>query len=48
MKGSCRDGRPRPSKPSEARQSFFRWMKSNAISGIGIVLGGYAAIKLQI
>jgi putative flippase GtrA len=36
MKSSCRDGRPRPSMPSEARQSFFRWMKFNAVGGIGI------------
>jgi putative flippase GtrA len=36
MKSSCRDGRPRPSRPSEARQSFFRWMKFNAVGGIGI------------
>lgn len=38
MKGqvSCRDGRPRPSKPSEARQAFFRWLKFNFVGGIGI------------
>jgi len=38
MKSSCRDGRPRPSRPSEARQSLFRWLKFNAIGGIGIVV----------
>ena len=36
MNSSCRDGRPRPSKPSEARQYFLRWMKFNAVGGIGI------------
>jgi putative flippase GtrA len=38
MNSSCGDGRPRPSRPSEARQSFFRWMKFNAVGGIGIVV----------
>jgi putative flippase GtrA len=38
MNSSCRDGRPRPSKPSEARQSLFRWMRFNAVGGIGIVV----------
>ncbi len=38
MSRSCRDGRPRPSKPSEARQRFFRWMKFNAVGGLGIVV----------
>ena len=38
MKSSCRDGRPRPSKPSEARQRLFRWLKFNAVGGIGIVV----------
>jgi putative flippase GtrA len=46
MKSSCRDGRPREpavsevegSKPSEARQSFLRWLKFNAVGGIGIVV----------
>ncbi|MBZ5615708.1 MAG: GtrA family protein [Acidobacteriia bacterium] len=36
MNSSCGDGRPRPSGPSEARQRFFRWMKFNAVGGIGI------------
>jgi|SRR5208282_5965880 len=44
MSSSCRDGRPREpalskvegSRPSEARQSFFRWLKFNAVGGIGI------------
>ena len=36
MISSCRDSRPRLSKPSEARQCFFRWMKFNAVGGIGI------------
>ena len=36
MNSSCGDGRPRPSRPSEARQRFFRWMKFNAVGGIGI------------
>ncbi len=38
MSRSCWDGRPRPSKPSEARQRFFRWMKFNAVGGLGIVV----------
>ena len=46
MKGLWRDGRPREpalsevegSRPSEARQSLFRWMKFNAVGGIGIVV----------
>jgi putative flippase GtrA len=38
MKSSCRDGRPRPSVPSEARQSVCRWLKFNAVGGIGIVV----------
>ncbi len=38
MNSSCRDGRPRPSKPSEARQRLFRWLKFNAVGGIGIVV----------
>jgi|SRR5208337_613309 len=36
MKSSCRDGRPRPSRPSEARQGLLRWLKFNAVGGIGI------------
>jgi putative flippase GtrA len=32
----CRDGRPRPSEPSEARQGFLRWLKFNFVGGIGI------------
>jgi putative flippase GtrA len=36
MNSSCRDGRPRLSGPAEARQRFFRWMKFNAVGGIGI------------
>jgi putative flippase GtrA len=38
MNSSCGDGRPRPSRPSEARQCFFRWIKFNAVGGIGIVV----------
>jgi putative flippase GtrA len=38
MNISCRDGRPRPSSPSEARQSLFRWLKFNAVGGVGIVV----------
>jgi len=46
MKSSCRDGRPcepalsevEGSVPSEARQSLFRWLKFNAVGGIGIVV----------
>ncbi len=46
MKGLWRDGRPREpalsevegSRPSESRQSLFRWMKFNAVGGIGIVV----------
>jgi putative flippase GtrA len=36
MNSSCRDSRPRLSGPSEARQRFFRWLKFNAVGGIGI------------
>lgn len=36
MKSSWRDERPRSSRSSEARQTFFRWMKFNAVGGIGI------------
>jgi len=44
MTSSCRDGRPREpalsevegSKPSKARQYFLRWIKFNAVGGIGI------------
>jgi len=36
--GPCGDGRPRPSKPSEARQAFLRWLKFNAVGGIGIAV----------
>jgi putative flippase GtrA len=36
MNSSCRNGRPRPPKSSEARQCFLRWMKFNAVGGIGI------------
>jgi len=44
MNSSCGDGRPREpalsavegSRPSEARQHFFRWLKFNAVGGIGI------------
>jgi len=32
----CGDGRPRPSKPSEARQALLRWLKFNFVGGIGI------------
>ncbi|MGB6386735.1 MAG: GtrA family protein [Terriglobales bacterium] len=38
MTSSCRAGRPRPSEPSEARQSFFRWLKFNVVGAIGIVV----------
>ena len=38
MNSSCRDSRPRLSRPSEARQRFFRWLKFNAVGGIGIVV----------
>ncbi|MFI5118578.1 MAG: GtrA family protein [Terriglobales bacterium] len=38
MNSSCGDGRPRPSRPSGARQRFFRWLKFNAVGGIGIVV----------
>jgi len=38
MNNSCRDGRPRPSKPSKARQRLFRWLKFNAVGGIGIAV----------
>src|SRR6266478_2203327 len=34
MNNSCRDGRPRPSKPSKAQQRRFRWLKFNAVGGI--------------
>ena len=32
----CGGGRPRPPRPSEARQCHFRWLKFNAVGGIGI------------
>jgi putative flippase GtrA len=38
MNCSCGDGRPRPSKPSAARQHLLRWLKFNAVGGIGIVV----------
>jgi putative flippase GtrA len=38
MNSSCRDSRPRRSRPSEARQRLSRWMKFNAVGGIGIVV----------
>jgi putative flippase GtrA len=46
MKSACGDGRPREpalsevegSKPSEARQTLLRWIKFNAVGGIGIVV----------
>ena len=38
MNSSCRDSRPRLSSPSEARQRLSRWMKFNAVGGIGIVV----------
>ncbi len=46
MNNSCRDGRPREpalsqvegSKPSKARQRLFRWLKFNAVGGIGIAV----------
>ena len=46
MNSSCRDGRPREpalsevegSVPSEIRQSLCRWLKFNAVGGIGIVV----------
>ena len=38
MNSPCRDSRPRLSGPSEARQLFFRWLKFNAVGGIGIVV----------
>jgi len=46
MSRLCRDGRPREpalsvvegSRPSEARQGFFRWLKFNAVGGLGIVV----------
>ncbi len=31
-----RDGRPRPSKPTEARRTLLRWLKFNFVGGIGI------------
>ncbi|MFI5113763.1 MAG: GtrA family protein [Terriglobales bacterium] len=34
----CGDGRPRPSKPSEARQALLRWLKFNAVGGIGVAV----------
>jgi putative flippase GtrA len=42
----CGDGRPRKpalsevegSKPSEARQSLFRWLKFNFVGGVGIAV----------
>jgi putative flippase GtrA len=36
MISSCGDGRPRLSRPSEARQRLLRWTKFNAVGGIGI------------
>ena len=33
-----RDGRPRPSTASSTRQSFLRWLKFNAVGGIGIAV----------
>ena len=46
MKSSCSDGRPREpalgevegSGPSEARQTFFRWLKFNFVGGVGIAV----------
>jgi putative flippase GtrA len=38
MNSSCSDSRPRLSRPSEARQRLSRWMKFNAVGGIGIVV----------
>ena len=46
MNSSSRDGRPpepalsrvKGSVPSQARQSLFRWLKFNAVGGIGIVV----------
>jgi putative flippase GtrA len=38
MNSPCRDSRPRLSRPSEARQRFSRWLKFNAVGGIGIVV----------
>jgi putative flippase GtrA len=36
QKNRCRDGRPRPSRPSKARQALLRWLKFNFVGGIGI------------
>ena len=36
MISSCGDGRPRLSRPSEARQRLLRWTKFNAVGGIGV------------
>jgi len=36
MNSPCRDERPRSSRPSEARQCFLRWIKFNAVGGVGI------------
>ena len=38
MKRSRRGGRIRPPRPSAARQSFLRWMKFNAVGGVGIAV----------
>src|SRR5258708_15202588 len=38
MNNSCREGPPRWSKPSKARQRLFRWLKFNAVGGIGIAV----------
>ena len=55
MNSSGRDGRPREpalsegegSVPSQARQSLCRWLKFNAVGGVGIVvqLGARAAFR---
>ncbi len=36
MNSSWRDERPRSSRSSAARQCFLRWIKFNAVGGIGI------------
>jgi putative flippase GtrA len=38
MNSSRRGGGSRPPRPSEARQRFLRWMKFNAVGGIGIAV----------
>jgi putative flippase GtrA len=46
VSSSCRDNRPRgpalsegeESQPSEARQTFFRWLKFNAVGAIGVIV----------